>query len=221
MSGQPGTSGMGLGSVEPVGTPTPIENNEARPVDTDIGTGEGRQSARMPTDLAGQSPRTLAGLAAAQSARLRRTTVGKTPTEATSLVLVPVHGSPDGWLIVSSPLLTRNRQVFAPPVADAALDFALRVDLLLRWILPPVPVASAPRRPGEAAALRVAFASPLALLLLRPGVPTAGDSDVAWWQAFGHACAIVGRRSATALAVTPAGVGEIPVDRQICWPDAG
>ena len=73
---------------------------------------------------------------------------------------------------------------------------------------------------GEAAALRVAFASPLAMLLLRPGSTTAGDSDVAWWQAFGHACAIVGRRPATALAVTPSGVGEIALERQV-WPDAG
>lgn len=175
----------------------------------------------MSPDPPGPAPRTLAGLASAQSARLRAAgAAGRAREQARSLVLVPVHGSADGWLLVTSPLLSRRRQVFALPVRDDALDFALRVDLLLRWILPPVPVDSPPRRPGEAAALRVAFASPLAMLVLRPGVPTAGDTDIAWWQAFGHACAIVGRRSATALAVTPAGVGEIPAERQV-WPDAG
>ena len=168
----------------------------------------------------GAAPPTLAGLAAAQSARLRAAAGGKALGEPRSLGLVPVHGSTEGWLLVNSPLLSRGRRVFAPAVADDLLDFALRVDLLLRWIHPPVPVDTRPRRPGEAAALRVAFASPLALLVIRSGVPTAGDSDVAWWQAFGHACAIVGRRAATALAVTPAGVGEIPAERQV-WPAAG
>jgi len=174
----------------------------------------------MALDPPGPGAPTLARLAAAQSARLpSAANGGKGGGQARTLGLVPVHGSPDGWLLVNSPLLSRGRRVFAPPVADDLLDFALRVDLLLRWILPPVPV-DAQRRPGEAAALRVAFASPLALLVIRSGVPTAGDSDVAWWQAFGHACAIVGRRAATALTVTPAGVGEIPAERQV-WPAAG
>ena len=175
----------------------------------------------MSSDLPGTTPRTLTDVAAAHAARLRSAAAeGNGRVSRRALALVPVYGSDAGWRLVASPLLPRRRQVFGLPTAEAGLDFALRVDLLLRWILPPVPVGTHPRRPGEAAALRVAFASPLALLVLRPGDCTAGDTDVAWWQAFGHACAIVGRRPATALAVTPAGVGEIPVERP-AWPAAG
>jgi hypothetical protein len=167
------------------------------------------------------SPRTLTGLATAHSARLRaHRSAGPPGRPAKSLLLVPVHGSADGWLLVSSPLLSGHRQLFDLHVDEAGLDFALRVDLLLRWIIPPVAAGTRAGRPGEEAALRVAFASPLALLVLRSGSPVAGDADVAWWQAFGHACAIVGRRTATALTVTPAGVGEIAAEHQ-CWPSAG
>jgi hypothetical protein len=188
-------------------------------VDADICRLPAGQSSGMALDPDGPAPRTLSALASAQAAHLRAGGVDAR-AQAKSLVLVPVHGGADGWLVVASPLLSRRRQVFALPFAEATLDFALRVDLLLRWILPPVPAGALPRHPAEAAAMRVAFASPLAMLVLRPGIPTAGDSDLAWWQAFGHACAIVGRRPATALTVTPAGVGEIPVEPRV-WPAAG
>jgi hypothetical protein len=169
----------------------------------------------------GPPPRTLTALASAHAARLRASSTDRDAREsARALLLVPVYGGDAGWHLVTSPLLPRRRQLFALPAAENTLDFALRVDLLLRWILPPVPASSLPRRPGEAAAVRVAFASPLAMLVLRPGNPGVGDGDVAWWQAFGQACAIVGRRSATALTVTPAGVAEIPVERRV-WRDAG
>jgi hypothetical protein len=166
---------------------------------------------------------TLAGLALSLSRRLETTRTadrGRGGRQAHAVRLVPVQGGTDDWLLVRSPLLSRLPQTFSLPAADATLDFALRVDLLLRWILPPVPSGVGPRRPGEQAALRVAFASPLALLVLRGGAPTAGDSDIAWWQAFGQACGVVGRRPATALAVTPAGVVEIPAARDVLR-DAG
>jgi hypothetical protein len=175
----------------------------------------------MSPDLPGPTPRTLTEVAAAHAARLRAAAaVGNGRASGRALVLVPVYGDEAGWRLVASPLLPRRRQVFGLPTTEAGLDFALRVDLLLRLILPPVPVGTHARPPGQAAAVRVAFASPLAMLVLRPGDPTAGDTDVGWWQAFGHACAIVGRRPATALAVTPAGIGEIPVERP-AWPAAG
>jgi hypothetical protein len=182
-----------------------------------------RHSVGMSSDPRGPAPRTLTALATMHAARLRagaKSSDVNARGPARALLLVPVYGGEPGWLLVTSPLLSRRRQLFALPAAENALDFALRVDLLLRWILPPVPAGSLPGRSGEAAALRVAFASPLAMLVLRPGRPGAGDSDVAWWQAFGQACAIVGRRSATALAVTPAGIAEIPVERRV-WRDVG
>jgi hypothetical protein len=177
----------------------------------------------MSADLPGPTPRPLTTLAAMHSARMRASTTGSdrgAPGPARALLLAPVYRGDTGWLLVTSPLLPRRRQLYSLPAEENALDFALRVDLLLRWILPPVPVGSGPRPPGEAAALRVAFASPLAMLVLRPGHPVTGDSDVAWWQAFGHACAIVGRRAATALTVTPAGSAEIPLERRD-WRDVG
>lgn len=122
-----------------------------------------------------------------------------------ALRLVPVHGDDSGWLVVRSPLLSGVRETYRLPELDGELDRAMRVDLLLRWIVPPARGDPSATR-AEQAALAVAFCSPLALLVLRTGPPVVSDADLLWWQSFRQACAIVGRRPAIAYALTARGI---------------
>jgi hypothetical protein len=134
------------------------------------------------------------------------------------LMVVPVRAvpTPTGprWLLAPSdtgPSVQPSWSAHEP--APTEFDHALRVDLLLRLIPsgPPPGVLAAGPGPGEGGP--VAPTWPMALLVERRGPCVVDDGDIAWWQAFGYACSIVGRSPAAALVVCATGIRDIAAGR--------